>query len=122
MKNKKGFTLIEMLGIITILGIVLLVTFPNLSKSLKEMKNESTNNLRNNIRISAEAYIGMNLEKYPELKETNGSVEITIQDLYNANLLKGKNDNIDTTATITITKQEDGTLKYFYEGQQLGDD
>ena len=122
MKTKKGFTLIEMLGIITILGIVLLVTFPNLSKSLKEMKNSNANNLRNNIKISAEAYIGMNLDKYPELKEVDGSVEITIQDLYNANLLKGKNDNIDTNAIITITKSEDGTLKYFYEGQQLGND
>ena len=37
MKNK-GFTLIEMLGIITVVGVILLVVFPNISKSIQSMK------------------------------------------------------------------------------------
>ena len=33
---KKGFTLIEMLGIIAVLALILLVTFPILTSSLKQ--------------------------------------------------------------------------------------
>ena len=39
---KKGFTLIEMLGIITVLAILLLLTFPNLHNSLKKQKKIKT--------------------------------------------------------------------------------
>ena len=67
---KKGFTLIEMLGIITVLAILLLITFPNMNRSLKEMKENQQNNLMNNLRISTEAYIELNRKNYPELDKT----------------------------------------------------
>lgn len=110
---KKGFTLIEMLGIITVLAILLLVTFPNLSKSLKQTKETKNNNFTNNLKISAEAYIELNRDNFPELDE-GGSTTITIQDLYDANLLKGQYEGIDTTNKIIITKNIDNTLDYIY--------
>lgn len=115
----KGFTLIEMLGIITILAVVLLVTFPNLNKSLKQMKENKNNNFTNNLKVSAESFIELNRDNYPELDET-GSVEITVQDLYDANLLKGQYDGIDTSSVITITRDENNILNYYYNGQQIG--
>lgn len=117
---KKGFTLIEMLGIIVVLGIILLVTFPNMNESLKQMKTATENNFTNNLKISAEAYIELNRDKYPELDTPGNSVNITIQELYDANLLKGEYTDINTNYTITVTTQADHTLNYYYNGEQIG--
>ncbi len=117
---KKGFTLIEMLGIITVLAILLLLTFPNLNKSLKKTKENKNNNFTNNLKISTEAYVELNRDKFPELNNTNGTVQIKIQELYDANLMKGNYDNLDTSTLVTVTKQSDGTLKYYYSGNEIG--
>ena len=117
---KKGFTLIEMLGIITVLAILLLLTFPNLSQSLKKTEETKNNNFTNNLKVSAEAYVELNRSKFPELDNINGSVQIKIQDLYDANLMKGNYDNVDTSTKVTITRQNDGTLKYYYGGGEIG--
>lgn len=117
---KKGFTLIEMLGIITVLAILLLLTFPNLSQSLKKTEETKNNNFTNNLKVSAEAYVELNRSKFPELDNANGSVQIKIQDLYDANLMKGNYDDIDTSTKVTITRQNDGTLKYYYGGVEIG--
>ena len=109
---KKGFTLIEMLGIIAVLAVVLLVTFPVLNNSLKNMKEDQNENFLKNLKISTEAYIELNRKNYPELDEI-GSTTITINDLYNAELLKG-NYNVDKSNQIIITKKEDNTLEYTY--------
>ena len=117
---KKGFTLIELLGIITVLAILLLLTFPNLNKSLKKTKENKNNNFTNNLKISTEAYVELNRDKFPELNNTNGTVQIKIQELYDANLMKGNYDNLDTSTLVTVTKQSDGTLKYYYSGNEIG--
>ena len=39
--NKKGFTLIEMLGVIIILSIIMLIAIPNVTSILNKSKNES---------------------------------------------------------------------------------
>ena len=117
---KKGFTLIEMLGIITVLAILLIVTFPNLSNSLKKTKENKNNNFTNNLKVSAEAYVELNRDRFSELNNTNGTIQIKIQDLYDSNLMKGNYGNIDTSTTVTVTKQLDGTLKYYYDGNEIG--
>ena len=117
---KKGFTLIEMLGIITVLAILLLLTFPNLSGMLKSTKENKLNNSTNNLKIGAEAYVELNIDKFPELKTTNGSVQIKIQDIFDAGFMKGNYADIDTTLTVTVTRQSNGTLKYYYGGNEIG--
>ena len=117
---KKGFTLIEMLGVIAVLAVILLVTFPALSKSLKNTKNNEQNNFLNNIKVSAEAYIELNRDRYPELVEPNNQIEITIQDLYDSNLLKGQNNDISTTDIITVVVGSDLELKYYFDGKEIG--
>lgn len=117
---KKGFTLVEMLGIIAVLAVVLLVTFPNINKSLKQMKVNNNNNFTNNLKVSAETYIELNRDKYPELDTPGGSTTIKIQELYDSNLLKGKNENINHDSTLTVEMGEDYILKYYYDGEQIG--
>lgn len=117
---KKGFTLVEMLGIVTVLAVVLLVTFPALNKSLKQMKITAGDNFTNNLKISTEAYVGINIDKFPELDSVGGTIEVKIQDLYDANLLKGKDENIDPNSKITVEVQADKSLKYYYDGKEIG--
>lgn len=120
MKNK-GFTLIEMIGIITVLAVILLVVFPNISNGLKTMKEAKEKNFTDNLKISAEAYIGIYQDNYPELKTPNGSIQIKIKDLYDSNLLKGRYENVDLNSTITITRDQNNELKYYYGGNQIGE-
>jgi competence protein ComGC len=112
--KEKAFTLIEMLGIVTILGIILLISLPTLNRTLKSMKVDQTDNLEKNIAISAEAYIELNRDKYPELDEEQ-TVTITVKDLYDANLLKG-NQGIDMTKKIIFKKDSEGIVKSYLEG------
>lgn len=116
---KKGFTLIEMLGIITLIALVLLIAFPNISKSLKQAKINNTNNYINNLKMTTETYIELNREKFKELDTPGNSVTITIEDLYNANLLKGKNDEVDLKDTIKVEKTEENLLKFYYKNQEI---
>jgi len=117
---KKGFTLIEMLGIIAVLAVVLLVTFPVMNKSLKKMKEDKNTNFTNNLKVSAEAYVEQNRSKFPELYKPYGKVLIKIQDLYDAELLKGKNDDISVYDTITVQATSDLELKYYFKNKQIG--
>ncbi len=117
---KKGFTLIEMLGIITVLAIVLLVTFPVLNNSLKKMKENATNNFTNNLKSSAETYIELNRKNFEDLDKPGTEITFTIQDLYDANLLKGKIENINSNDSIKVIVGTDLVLRYYYNGEQIG--
>lgn len=120
MKNKKGFTLIEMIGIITVLAIILLVTFPVMNKSLKQMKENQNNNFTNNLKVSAEAYIELNRDNYPDLETPGNQITFSVQELYDANLLKGQYENVNSQDKIKVIVGTDGILRYFFNGSQIG--
>lgn len=117
---KKGFTLIEMLGIITVLAVILLVTFPVMNKSLKKMKENTTDNFENNLKISAETYIELNRDNYKNIDVPGTEIALTIQDLYDANLLKGQYDNINMSDKIKAIVGQDLILRYYFNGKQIG--
>ena len=117
---KKGFTLIEMLGIITVLALLLLVTFPNLSRSLKLTKENSKNNFTNNLKVSAETYVELNRDNYGDLDIPGTEISFTVQDLYDANLLKGIYEDVNSEDKIKVIVGTDGILRYFFNGKQIG--
>jgi len=119
---KKGFTLIEMLGIIAVLGVVLLVTFPVMNNSLKQIKENTTNNFTNNLKVSAEAYIELNRDNYENIDIPGTEISFTIQDLYDANLLKGQYENINMSDKIKVIVGQDLILRYYFNGEQIGID
>ena len=113
---KKGFTLIEMLGVIAILAIILLLTFPILTQTLKQTKENKL--YLKDLKASTETYIELNRKKYPEL-DSEGVATITIQDLYDYKLLKGQYENLNNTDRINIIKKEDGTLEYYFSNTNI---
>ena len=67
--NKKGFTFIEMLIVISFIAIIALIAFPNLSGMLKKIDNQKYQRFLSDVFIATEAYVQANIDNYSELKE-----------------------------------------------------
>lgn len=58
--NYKGFTLVELLAVIAIMGMLAVIMVPTISGVIEENKENSKKNLENSIKSSARAYISDN--------------------------------------------------------------
>ena len=113
---KKGFTMIEMLAVFTLLGILILITLPQITSLLKKGNNESYEEFKNDIYTATEAYI---VDK--RIMISNGSsINIYLIDVINDGYLKStlvnpntNNKIIDETYTrIIVSKDNNGVLSY----------
>ena len=68
--NYKGFTLVELLAVIAIMGMLAVIMVPTISGVIEENKTNNSANLKNSIKSSARAYISDN--RY-EIKFDNNS-------------------------------------------------
>jgi len=120
---KKGFTLIELIGVIVLLAAVLLIIIPVVNNSLKEGKQEMLDNQIKNIELSLATY-----SKKPNLNETYyltlgqlkeaGLVEYDLKNPitkeYFANDMILKMINTDGVVSYEILT-DTGTCKYDYK-------
>lgn len=58
--NRKGFTMIELLAVIVVLGIVLVITFPNMTDVFKSSKLKSEEAFVERISQSIDSYVTLN--------------------------------------------------------------
>ena len=58
--NYKGFTLVELLAVIAIMGMLAVIMVPTISGVIEENKKNNSENLKNSIKSSARAYISDN--------------------------------------------------------------
>ena len=58
--NYKGFTLVELLAVIAIMGMLAVIMVPTISGVIEENKTNNSENLTNSIKSSARAYISDN--------------------------------------------------------------
>ena len=58
--NYKGFTLVELLAVIAIMGMLAVIIVPTISGVIEENKKNNSENLKNSIKSSARAYISDN--------------------------------------------------------------
>ena len=58
--NRKGFTMIELLAVIVVLGIVLVITFPNMTDVFKGSKLKSEEAFVERISQSIDSYVTLN--------------------------------------------------------------
>lgn len=66
MKNRRGFTLAELLGVIIIIGILALLIIPTIDNSITESKDSLYSAQINNIEKAAENWGAYNIMKLPE--------------------------------------------------------
>ncbi len=74
MNRLKGFSLAELLGVIVVLGIIALITFPIINNTIKNNKEKLYTSQLNEIKLSAEKWAYANLNLLP----TNEDESITV--------------------------------------------
>lgn len=96
--NNKGFTLVELLGVIVVLLAIMLVAIPSIASTYEKNKQKIDKQKKQNIISAAEIYVSVHLksdfDKYNNF--WNGSCGIKLSELLHKNLitkneLKGSN-------------------------------
>lgn len=118
--NKKAFTMVELLAVITVICIIGLLSFPTITNMTKQVDKKEYQNYLNNIYLATETYMGMYHHDYENLTTTGQTVEIPVSKLLKEKLIKSDminpktNETIKPSDTVKVTVQADLTYKYEY--------
>ena len=93
MKTKKGFTLVELLVTIILLGVVATVIIFNVTNVSKNSKKTEYERFVASIKSSASLYADMNPEAFQDLYVNKSFIYITVGDLINSGLVDEKIKN-----------------------------
>ena len=123
---QKGFTLVELLGVIVLLGVIILVAVPSLIQSNKNAQTSATEDFNNNITAACEAYVEVHSDRYQNLLNVNGtSLQIEVSDLVYEGYLKTDLQNPTTKKSVfdegeagvkIIATNTNGKVTYKYGG------
>ena len=140
--NRKGFTLIELIAVIVILGIILVIAAPNISNAYKNSKLKSEEIFVDRLSDIIDSYIKINSDtidftadgtaiKYEENSSYTVNIfkgKKNIQDIANDNLISSedyinagnKEESCDLDAEIEIYRDSDFVYCYKVEKDSLG--
>lgn len=133
--NRKGFTMIELLAVIVVLGIVLVITFPNMTDVFKSSKLKSEEAFVERISQSIDSYVTLNsssivfFEDGPAIKNYGGSDHsvnvykktITMNTIIGSNIITGKdyknpgNENVECNVNAEIEVYRDSDYVYCHK-------
>lgn len=115
---RKGFTLVELLAIMALLGVLLLVAVPNIANDNKQSKEREYNEYKKTIENAAEVYVETSDDTYADLKNNNGvTATIQLSELKGAGVLKEnlKNPKTNQLADGSVSAvNQNGMIKYTY--------
>ncbi|MDD3048630.1 MAG: prepilin-type N-terminal cleavage/methylation domain-containing protein [Bacilli bacterium] len=106
--NKKGFTLLELLAAVIILGILALIIIPTVLKTTDQFKEEAYNAMIKNVENATRIYINRNKDDITNINVVDSDISITLQTVIDSGLLKApikdpiKNIDIDTSTIINV--------------------
>lgn len=89
---KKGFTLVELLGVIALLGLLVLVTYPMIMEQIEKKQKEVDSAKLELIYSGADSYIGEHPEEYPY--RVGNQFCISLETLVNDNKIAIEIDDI----------------------------
>lgn len=115
--NKKGFTLIETLMVIALIGIISLILVPNVIFLINKNKTESCENLKKNIISATKIYVNEN--KYDLNFTCDNTIKISIDNLIDTGKLSGDikdptNEEVDLTNEKVEVKFNCNTKQFTY--------
>lgn len=116
LKNKKAFTMVELLAVIAIIGILAGITIPNVSKHLEASKNEYTEDIKKTLTLAGKNYYSEHKSEQPQ---KNGTYikQVTAKELATQRYITGtfqdayKNDCTNQSYVTAI--YENGTINYY---------
>ena len=113
--NKKGFTLVELLATIAIIGILMGISISAVSRYINKAKLETEDDMTETVKKTTISYLQENKNLVP--KEDGSYTDIYVTELYNNNLLTeklvngNKEDCMDGSYT-RVTKISEDKYKY----------
>ena len=113
--NKKGFTMIELLAVITLLGILTIIAIPSVRTLIEKGKKNYYATQRNQVELAAKEYLKDNPKLLPG--EIGGTTEVNLQDLIDHKYISRVKDqdkaDCDTQATkVKVTRTAKRKYKY----------
>lgn len=106
--SKNGFTLVELLAVVVVLGLISLLTVPVVDRILRDNREKADDVNVDTILNAAYDYVQQNPSKIPE-SNNDATTEFTLEDVINAGLLKEDITNPKTNTSyakdskITVT-------------------
>lgn len=102
--NKKGFTLVELIGVVVILGLIAVLSFPSLLNQINSSKTQVSDSQKTLIISAAKTYVEDNKNDYDKLT----SFEISVDDLVNKGYIsKGIISSYsEGTMVVTVNNKE----------------
>jgi len=119
--NNKGFTLIELIVTIVILGVVMSIGTYSIISIVNSSKEENYESLIKNIKSAVETYA---IEcKYAKTTSVTCSSQLTLGDLVKYGYLSGNGKNSDSEYTLVNPKDNKSiascTIKYTYNNGKV---
>lgn len=121
-KNKKGFTLVEMLAAIGILLLITILTYPSFNKLNKKTEEKFDYSIKTIVENATKIYVDNNKELIDEkITSNNGKYCLPVATLSSYDYLdtpikKSDGENLNLKSCVYITKEnEDNNIKYIYE-------
>ena len=116
---KKGFTLVELMGIIVILCIILLMSVPAISNTLKTQEDQEYKRFEESLCIGTKAYMRHNASKYESFFDNKGRTTVCAKEVYksgyvSSELTNPKTNTVECTAVITVKYNDNGDFSCEY--------
>lgn len=74
--NKKGFTLVEVLGVIVLISLIFLISYTTMLNTLKKSHNKIDENILDLLSVASRDYITDNQDQYPEVNNNVFCIDI----------------------------------------------
>jgi prepilin-type N-terminal cleavage/methylation domain-containing protein len=111
LKNQEGFTLIEMLVVVIILGILAMIIVPQISVSTDDARLNSLQTNLNSLRSAIEVYAAQHANRYPgTYSEADGTTPVADDAAAKAAFIAQLTQFTDINGRVNGTK--DATYKY----------
>ena len=127
---KKGFTLVELLGVVVVLSIVLILAVPNIINTFRRTNQNEFDSYVKNLKVAAENYVERNRNFFEQFNHDGGKAFISIKQLEDEGLIRNsvvdpedeEGRLVDNNFTIVVERNDDGMLEYSFERFEAGID
>ena len=99
--NQKGFTLVELMGILVILGVIIVFTVPSITKTLKNSETNELKEYQNTICLAAKSYVELENKGFPE-----NNIKFSTESDYNINRFSKLLSNLNINHSIDINREK----------------
>lgn len=114
--NNRGFTLVELLATITILGILTGIAIVSVSWIINSAKKNYYKSLKGTIISSAKSYYGDHRALLPTVKDDYRTIDITyLENSKYLNTVKDSSGNNKCTGKVKVTRTSVDTYEYEVE-------